>query len=84
MHHVKALVVLQNLCRKSLILLIVVLISYKIYLFRVNFSETTLDACVSFLIFFSLKGLGWRTLTKQFFEDRVILARLLMKLSLFP
>ena len=44
-----------------------VLNSYKMSSFKYNFPQTTSDTQVNFLHFFSLEGLSWRTLTKQFF-----------------
>ena len=44
------------------------LISYKMPSFIYNFPRTTLDAEVNFLCFYGLKGLGQRTLIKQFLE----------------
>ena len=43
----------------------VILISYKMSLFRFNFSKTASDAQVSFLHFFQSEG-TWRRLTEQF------------------
>lgn len=45
-----------------------VLMSYKTLSFKYNVLETTSDPRVSYLHFFSQKGLGRRKLAEQFFE----------------